>query len=203
MRVGAAATGSYEWALRHLFKLWDQDFDSLSGMDPCARARWAGLSCIDGVRGQPTRLVRSAHPYIARLSAAELGDGFVVVLGVNPREYLVAVPNGVETVSRDAFDELWTGDAMQFWRPPGDIRHSDRVLRLGDKGRRVRWLQSRLGRILAIDDLASGVFDERTEKALRQFQEMREIKVDGIAGVRTFIQIQQALGERSGPRLLN
>ncbi|MGB0722409.1 MAG: AAA family ATPase [Gammaproteobacteria bacterium] len=203
LRVGEAVSGSYEWALRHLFKLWERQFDQLVGMDPCGRARWAGLACVEGVRGRLNRLVQSAHPYIARLSDAEAGDGFVVVLGVNDLEYLVAVPAGVETVERGAFDALWTGDAMQLWSPPGDLRGSGRILRRGDTGRRVSWLQEQLGRVLGVGDLTSGSFDEETEQAVRRFQELRGIKVDGIAGVRTFIQIQQASGQRPGPRLMN
>ena len=70
----------------------------------------------------------------------------------------------------------------------------------GDKGDAVKWIQKKLNRALKIsDDKASkylglslkvdGIFDSCTQKALKTFQDVRHIKVDGKAGVVTLSKL--------------
>jgi N-acetylmuramoyl-L-alanine amidase len=74
------------------------------------------------------------------------------------------------------------------------------LLRRGDDGAAVRDLQERLA-AGGYDTAVDGVFDERTEAAVRAFQEKRGIRVDGICGPETWgVLIESAF--RAGDRLL-
>jgi N-acetylmuramoyl-L-alanine amidase len=74
------------------------------------------------------------------------------------------------------------------------------VLRRGDRGDAVRDLQERLlalGSAVAVD----AQFGERTEAAVRAFQESRRLRVDGICGPQTWAALVEA-GLHLGDRLL-
>lgn len=78
----------------------------------------------------------------------------------------------------------YQGDAIGF---PGLNSTVDlnrfRVLRGGDSGDRVKWVQRRLGRI------PTGTFDADLETVVRTFQRMTGLEQDGVVGPRTFAQL--------------
>jgi N-acetylmuramoyl-L-alanine amidase len=76
------------------------------------------------------------------------------------------------------------------------------VLRPGSRGEAVRDLQVRLGaQGLEIPPTESGRFGPATETAVRQFQEARGLRVDGICGPQTWSAVVES-GYRLGDRLL-
>jgi N-acetylmuramoyl-L-alanine amidase len=78
-----------------------------------------------------------------------------------------------------------------------------RVFRTGDRGPEVLDIQQRLsglGYALAGDEL-TGSFGTSTEAAVRAFQELRHLPVDGLAGPDTWMQLVEA-GFRLGDRAL-
>jgi N-acetylmuramoyl-L-alanine amidase len=78
-----------------------------------------------------------------------------------------------------------------------------RVFRRGDHGPEVLDVQQRLsalGYSVAADEL-TGYFGASTEAALRAFQELRHLRVDGLLGADTWLQLVEA-GFRLGDRTL-
>ena len=61
---------------------------------------------------------------------------------------------------------------------------SIRILKLGDRGSRVTALQESLV-VAGFPGGAKGIFDEATQAAVRQFQEVKGLRADGIVGPQT------------------
>ena len=59
------------------------------------------------------------------------------------------------------------------------------VIKKGDSGAEVRWLQEKLTTLGFFNHKITDYFGSITESALKKFQESRNLKVDGIAGAKT------------------
>jgi N-acetylmuramoyl-L-alanine amidase len=74
--------------------------------------------------------------------------------------------------------------------------------RLGDRGRAVREIRSRLTLLgFTTDATDDAVFDEALDRAVRAFQQQRGLSVDGVVGVTTYRILEEARW-RLGDRLL-
>jgi N-acetylmuramoyl-L-alanine amidase len=84
-------------------------------------------------------------------------------------------------------------------------RHRPPTYRLGDRGRAVSEIRSRLGRLGLAEEPADGtlgdLFDEGLDRAVRTFQQRRGLSVDGVVGVSTYRVLEEARW-RLGDRLL-
>lgn len=79
-----------------------------------------------------------------------------------------------------------------------DVKLGDRVLRLGMSGADVALLQRFLGRDAEGNRLvADGQYGPKTQAAVRAYQKMRGLAVDGIAGPKTLGPIIEAVGGKS------
>ncbi|WP_083883554.1 peptidoglycan-binding domain-containing protein [Spirulina subsalsa] len=67
------------------------------------------------------------------------------------------------------------------------------LLRLGSQGDEVREIQQRLNSLGYLAQAPSGVYDEATEAAVRNFQRDRNLAVDGQVGGSTFNQLRSAI----------
>jgi general secretion pathway protein A len=95
--------------------------------------------------------------------------------------------------------DAWSGNFTLLWRAPPGYRAP---LTLGDRGPAVDWLKNRLQVINnRPGTTAPGyVFDARLESEVRQFQLISGLNPDGIAGVKTWIKINDA-DDIATPRL--
>jgi len=67
----------------------------------------------------------------------------------------------------------------------------------------VRWLRTLLSKVpeLGVTDTESGTFDAAVGAALRRFQVKYGLNPDGIAGPKTLIQLNNAVGMPGIPKL--
>ncbi len=87
----------------------------------------------------------------------------------------------------------WTGRCkVPFWM--GGFPKGERALRLGAKGTSVTSLQTWLLK-LGVLNRVTGIFNEQTEAAVRQFQLREGLKPDGVAGRQTLALLFQKGGE--------
>ena len=70
------------------------------------------------------------------------------------------------------------------------LRVSKPTLRLGDRGEYVKELQNDLKQILFYDGEITGIFDEKTEIAVKVFQTTNKLTSDGIVGVDTWSALE-------------
>ena len=68
---------------------------------------------------------------------------------------------------------------------PQIVEPGSRRLRVGKRGEDVRWVQRRLQMHDLDPGPADGIFGRRTDKAVRAYQQARDLEVDGIVGPNT------------------
>lgn len=77
----------------------------------------------------------------------------------------------------------------------GGAALGDRALSSGSKGSEVKELQQKLTQLGYQLGKADGIFGEKTEAAVKRFQQNRGLKVDGIAGEKTIKELKRLTGE--------
>jgi general secretion pathway protein A len=95
-------------------------------------------------------------------------------------------------------DEFWLRRAFVFWQ---DFEDMGEILRAGDYGSAVVWLQSGLQSMGFYEGDPSGVFDDATEKSVRRFQQENNLLLDGVVGPKTRLVLYANLKQYSMPRL--
>jgi peptidoglycan hydrolase-like protein with peptidoglycan-binding domain len=101
-------------------------------------------------------------------------------------------------VSIDELHRYWLGDAHLVWR---DFEPLPELMRSGDTGDGVLWLQRALGEVGAYAGTETGRFDWATEDAVRMFQSDRGLDPDGTVGPLTKMAIYRALGRYAVPHV--
>jgi hypothetical protein len=140
------------------------------------------------------------HPVLLDIEAAD-GVRRVVALrslGVDDAELEGVVAAGPVRVSIDELHRYWLGDAHLVWR---DFEPLPELMRSGDTGDSVLWLQRALGEVGAYTGTETGRFDWATEDAVRMFQSERGLEPDGAVGPLTKMAIYRALGRYAVPHV--
>jgi len=140
------------------------------------------------------------HPVLLGIDAADgvrrvvalrqLSDGEAELEGV--------VESGPVRVPVDELLKYWLGDAHLVWR---DFEPLPDVIRPGDAGDGVAWLQRALTDAGFSPGSASGRFDAATEEAVRAFQEDRRLEPDGAVGPLTKMALYRATGRYAVPHV--
>jgi general secretion pathway protein A len=140
------------------------------------------------------------HPVLLDVDAADgvrrvvaltqLGDADALLEGV--------AEAGAVRVSIEELQRHWLGDAHLVWR---DFEPLPELLRPGDSGEGVLWVQRALAEIGYAGEPASGIFDGATIEAVRAFQSDRGLEPDGAVGPLTKMAIYRALGRYAVPHV--
>ena len=128
----------------------------------------------------------------------ELAEGsavrWVIVLSVSTGEALVLGRNGERPWRESMLAGRWTGRALVPWLAPPGYRHP---LRRGSYGPAVSWLAQGFARLDGQQQvLADSEYNVLLERRVRLFQREQALFVDGVAGFRTLLRLQQTLAER-------
>jgi general secretion pathway protein A len=97
--------------------------------------------------------------------------------------------------------DIWFGQSMLLWRPPGGAPVS---LAPGSRGSEVVWLRRSLASIddsYVSDSMNSDEYDSNLQSIVRQFQKNNRLDVDGLAGQQTLILVNSLLESDGTPRL--
>jgi general secretion pathway protein A len=189
-----------DFALASLFDLWGLEY-TRGSEDGCAQAAAAGLACLYQ-RGSWNGLRQLNRPAI--LSVIDEGGSShdLVLVAVNDDDTAelsigsVAVTHPVSEIS-----DVWFGQYMLLWRPPGGAPVS---LVPGSRGTEVIWLRQSLAEIddsYVSNSLTSDVYDGELQNIVRRFQRDNRLAVDGLAGQQTIIVVNSLLGSDGTPRL--
>ncbi len=109
------------------------------------------------------------------------------------------LPERTVRVPLGEIEAHWTGQAHAFWR---DFEDLPPVLRAGDGGAVITWLQRALGSLGFYAQPANGAFDDATREAVRAFQSAQGLEPDGAVGPRTKIRLYTELGRYRVPALV-
>jgi general secretion pathway protein A len=106
--------------------------------------------------------------------------------------------SGPVRVSTDELTRVWLGSAHLVWR---DFESLPELLRPGDHGNGVAWLQQSLVEIGLLRGTPTGTFDAGTASAVRAFQADHGLEADGAVGPLTKMALYRALGRYAVPHV--
>jgi hypothetical protein len=140
------------------------------------------------------------HPALLELSAA---DGVPRVVALRTlaldRALVVGLDREVPVwVPLEQLEQQWGGEAYVVWQ---DFEALPEVLRLGDAGAPVVWLQFSLRELGFYSATLSARFDAGTREAVRAFQHRHRLDPDGAVGPFTKMALYDALSRYPVPRL--
>jgi general secretion pathway protein A len=164
----------------------------------CAEVTRLGLEC-ERSRERWSDLRLFDRPAALRLTV----DGqqrYALVTGLDD-EFAVLQQGEVQRrVPIATLDERWSGEVLMLWRLPPT---GTPVIGPGSVGEPVLWLRQQLSALpdASLKDTESPIYDQNLQQLVRAFQAGRGLAVDGIAGPRTLILLNNALAETQIPRL--
>ncbi len=197
--VLANELSSIDFALASLFDLWGLEY-ARGAQDSCSQAAAAGLACLVQ-RSSWNGLRQLNRPAILSLIDNDGESHQVVLTAIHGNSVDLSIGGVAVTHAASEVTDMWFGQFMLLWRPPGGVPVS---LSPGSRGSDVAWLRKSLSAIDARYDsiaIRDDVYDSELESVVRQFQKDNRLAVDGLAGRQTLIIINSLLGPDGSPRL--
>ena len=189
-------------AMRLLLRLWGLNLKELGPGAPCDQLPSYGLRC-ERDRGTWRQLYALNRPALLRLRP-QPGQGrearYLVLIGLDPDVVTLGHPEGSHQIPRADLKGLLSGSYTLVWQPPPV---GTAVISAASSGEPVRWLRKLLSKVpeLGVTDTESGSFDAAVGSALRRFQVKYGLNPDGVAGPKTLIQLNNAVGMPGIPKL--
>jgi len=163
-----------------------------AGSNGCVQAKSYGLRCLAASGWQA--LLEYNHPALVTLK----DDGklyFGVVLNADDEQAIKIQFNRSQlTVTKAWLLERLTGEFTLLWQPNFEY---ERALAIGQRGAGVSELAQMLNQLYAAGSYPSDVFDEELRQKVRRFQQDNQLTVDGIAGAKTLVRLQNLTGKNS------
>ncbi len=195
----ASELTTMEFALASLFDLWGLEYKrgSQSG---CSQAAAAGLTCLFQ-RGSWNGLRQLTRPAVLTVIDDSGKSHKLVLTAIHGDSAELSIGGVTVTHPVSEITDLWFGESMLLWRPPGGVPVS---LSPGSRGTEVVWLRQSLADIDAryVSDISDGdTYDANLQRLVREFQRDHRLDIDGLAGQQTLIIINSLLGSDGSPRL--
>jgi general secretion pathway protein A len=182
-----------------LYGVWGLQSSAVNDAQACAQAPAAGLRCLQG-GGSWTALEGYDRPAVLLLVAAEGRRVPVLLQEVLGSRVKIKLDDREMEVSIADLKRHWFGEYRLLWKTPPNGSTS---LRYGERSADVKWLREQLQRATGLTSIAPDpmVFDAGLKELLQTFQRDQELSVDGVAGARTFINLNNLGTQPSVPRL--
>jgi len=151
-----------------------------------------GFQCLR-FRGNINRVRALNLPALMELRLGEaLTKRYIALLAFEGTNAEIAppLPTGSSLLPLELLESYWYGTAYVLWK---DVWGGRRYLTKGMKGETVKQLQSSLKDLGYYEPKPNGVFDGKTEDAVRAFQRDHFLDEDGILGPQTRIVLYQTL----------
>jgi general secretion pathway protein A len=187
-------------AFATLFSLWKVNYVPGASQPACNQAEAAGLRCLYR-QGSWSELADFDRPAIVTLMLADGRRYQAVVTGWDNADVTLRAGAAAKAFPLAALRRDWNGEFLLLWRPPPG---SDGSLRPGMKGPGVVWLDPQLARLgghAPQPASTTPAYDNTIAQAVRQFQRVHGLMVDGIAGEQTLIELNTALNRGGIPTL--
>jgi general secretion pathway protein A len=172
---------------------------AVASLDDAERILGAhGLGVLPITGADLERLRAIDHPALLAVAADDGGSRLVALRRIDGEDVELGgvLPGALAIVSAGELGHRWNGEAYVVWR---DFEPLPELMRPGDSGAGVSWLQRSLSQLGFSPGPASGVFDASTELAVRAFQADRHLEADGTVGPLTKMSLYRALGRYAAP----
>lgn len=187
-----AAHGAFETAvvaIDRLLKLWEtESADTSDGLDLARVAADRGLRYTALDAGPPLLSIMDL-PAIIEVDTAGGGTRYLLVEVAGADRFAVYVDGRALGLVAGELGRLWNGNAHLLWR---DSRGLGGRLSSSSRGQAVSRLQEMLAEAGLYEGSQTGIYDDRTEKAVRDFQTRSGLLPDGVAGAVTQILLYKS-----------
>jgi general secretion pathway protein A len=182
-----------------LYGVWGLQSSAISDAQACAQAPAAGLRCLQG-GGSWTALESYDRPAVLLLVAAEGRRVAVLLQEVLGSRVKIKLDDREMVVPIADLKRHWLGEYRLLWKTPPNGSTS---LSYGERSADVKWLREQLQHATGLTSIAPDpmVFDAGLKELVQTFQRDRELSADGVAGARTFINLNNLGTQPSVPRL--
>jgi general secretion pathway protein A len=185
--VGSNA-GDLAAAYSQLAQRWRQ---TLPAGEPCQAALVVNLRCYQGSGGF-AELRQLDRPALLTLHDGGNTTYYALLAELTDASALLQIGAAEQRVSLVQLAAHFSGEFATFWRPPPAYR---KQVSSGDRGPEVDWLAQQLAALSGVKaPAANQPFDPALARQVRQFQLAQGMAVDGVAGPRTFMQLNRAAG---------
>ena len=178
--------------------LWGVTVPLPGAADPCRALRVQALRCLRNGGITLAQLRQMDRP---SLLALHLGDGppqWVRLQALGADRVQLAQAGQTVSLPLAEFSRLWRGDFATLWRAPADYANT---LQAGARGPAVDALAQALASALRLPPPAPGqVLAGALAARLSTFQVANSLRLDGMAGPTTFMQLNRSTGVAE-PRL--
>ena len=180
-------------AVDRMLKLWGVELRP--DVDP-AVDRFIDITSLHGMRCSLVRaninmLKALDYPFVMQLFLpGETQPLYLSVARVVDDKAMICLgEDEVQEMSFEVLENYWYGKAYIFWR---DFAVVEELLAQGQQGKSVEWVQQALHNLGYYRGEMSGVYDDQTREAVRQFQSTMRLDDDGVVGPETRMAIYSA-----------
>ena len=173
------------------------DGDLPGEMERAAQARELRLYRFSGNLGG---LLRISYPAVLELIVPGLsGKRYLSLVGIENERLLVNPPiSGRRSFSFNELETCWSGHGFILWKDPLGLLTGSSP---GSRGERIGRLQDLLREAGVYRRPSSGVYDDDTVSAVKEFQSSVGIERDGIIGGQTLMLLYRSVGRFGVPKL--
>jgi general secretion pathway protein A len=182
-----------------LLSLWGIEYDPSAG-PACAQAAAQGFDCYFQ-RGSWNGIRQLDRPVVLTLTDGQGNTHQPVLVGLDDDAAELLLGGQRISVPIDEVSDLWFGQFLLIWRPPGG---RPVAISPGMRNENVRWLRQSLAALDGGDPTQtadSDFFDEGLQQQLLESQRRHRLEADGLAGQKTQIIINSLLAVDDTPRL--
>ncbi|HYD80825.1 MAG TPA: AAA family ATPase [Paucimonas sp.] len=176
-------------ALRALAGLWNLALEDSAV--PCEAAQANGLHCYTSAAGF-AELRQLDRPAVLSLRDEAGQPYYGVLTGLSATEARLRIGDETRTLGIVALARQFDGSFTSLWRAPRDYRGR---IAIGERGADVDWLARHLAQLNGGPaPTADAPYDRERARQVREFQFAQGLKVDGMVGPRTIMQLNRAAG---------
>jgi len=184
-------------SLSHIMKLWNLKYSPFKDGNACGFSSSYGLLC-ETQQGNWQNLRDLNRPAILKFSAGLQGEFWGALTSIRGSTASLVFGEKKVEVSLSELSTIWTGEFNILWQSPDGYQ---KTLTIGDRGVAVVWLATQLKQLVSDEIIITSFFDQRLLDALVKYQKSKYLKGDGIAGMRTILNINSDVLDGI-PRLL-
>jgi general secretion pathway protein A len=175
----------------------NSDLNQSDGMERAAQDRDLRLYRFSGNLGA---LLHLDYPAMLELTMpGTQGKRFISLVGRENEHLLIDPPiAGRRSLSFSELEKHWSGQGFLLWK---DFSNLLTNISPGSKGDQIKRLQDLLREVGAYSRPLTGVYDNNTLMAVKEFQSSKGIEQDGIVGGKTLMLLYRSIDRFEVPRL--
>jgi general secretion pathway protein A len=175
----------------------NSNLNQSNGMERAAQDRELRLYRFSGNLGA---LLRLDYPAMLELTMpGTQGKRFISLVGMENEHLLIDPPiAGRRSLSFSELEKHWSGQGFLLWKDFSNLLTS---ISPGSKEDQIKRLQNLLREVGAYSRPLTGVYDNDTLMAVKEFQSSKGIEKDGIVGGQTLMLLYRSINRFELPRL--